>query len=78
MTHSSDNGDWSICMECKWWEVEPNASTDEETIGFFIDEHLQSYRLSITDIIGCNRFVQGAPARGSGSRRQPPDATWSQ
>lgn len=75
MTDSSANGNWGICMECKWWQVEPHANIDEETLGFCIDENLQPYRLSITGNGGCNRFVQGAPARGEGSSHQPPDAT---
>lgn len=74
MTHSSGNGGWGLCMECKWWQVEPNATVAKETVGFCIDENLQSFRLSITGNGGCNRFVQGAPARGSGSSRQPPEA----
>jgi hypothetical protein len=54
MAHSSGNGGWGLCMECKWWQVEPNATVAKETVGFCIDENLQSYRLSITGNGGCN------------------------
>lgn len=52
MMHSSDKGDWGLCTECKWWQVEPNATIAEETVGCCIDEDLQSYRLSITGMVG--------------------------
>ena len=74
MTHSSDKGDWGICMECQWWQVEPEAKIAHSTLGFCIDEDLQPYKLSIPGNGGCNRFAQGSPARGSGSSQQPPTA----
>lgn len=65
---------WGLCMECQWWQVEPEAKITPATLGFCIDEDLQSYRLSIPGLGGCSRFAQGAPARGRGSSRQPPTA----
>lgn len=74
--NSSDGEDnWGLCMECQWWQVEPEAKITHSTLGFCIDEDLQPYKLSIPGNGGCNRFAQGAPARGSGSSQQPPAAT---
>ncbi len=75
MKESSDKGNWGICMECQWWQVEPEAKITQSTLGFCIDEELQPYRLSIPGNGGCNKFAQGQPARGDGSSRQPPTAT---
>lgn len=74
MTHSSDKSDWGICMECQWWQVEPEVKITQATLGFCTDEELQPYRLSIPGNGGCGRFAPGSPARGSGSSRQPPAA----
>jgi len=55
-------------------QIEPKAEIAEETVGLCIDENLQPYRMSITGIGGCNRFMKGQPARAEGSSRQPPTA----
>lgn len=74
MVHASNKQNWGICMECQWWQVEPEADITEGTLGFCIDEQLQSYRLSIPGNGGCTRFAAGDPARGTGSSQQPPVA----
>ena len=65
---------WGLCMNCQWWQIEPKAAIAEETVGLCIEENLQPYRLSITGSGGCNQFMQGTPAHGAGSSRQPPTA----
>lgn len=75
MNQSNDMRDWGLCMDCRWWQVEPEADIVENTLGFCIDEALQPYHLSIPGNGGCSRFAQGAPARGAGSSQQPPTAT---
>lgn len=66
--------DWGLCRDCKWWQIEPDARVDLKTVGQCIDEELQSFQLSITGEGGCNRFMEGEPARAKGSGQQPPTA----
>lgn len=66
--------EWGLCKDCKWWQIEPKASVEELTLGLCIDEDLQEYRLRVSGNSGCNRFMEGAPARATGSSAAPPTA----
>ena len=72
---TSANQKWGLCMQCQWWQIEPEAKIMESTLGFCIDEKLQPYRLSITGNGGCSRYIKGQPARAEGSSQQPPSAS---
>lgn len=65
---------WGLCNSCKWWQIEPDAVVEDQTIGMCIDEQLQPYQIRITGNGGCNRFQQGVPARAEGSSEKPPAA----
>ena len=65
---------WGLCKDCKWWQIEPNDTVSDQTIGYCIDEELQPFRLSVSGNSGCNRFMPGTPARAKGSAAQPPTA----
>jgi hypothetical protein len=39
-----------------------------------IDEDLQPFRLRVSGDSGCNRFMDGEPARAKGSSTAPPKA----
>jgi len=65
---------WGLCNDCKWWQIEPGAAVKDTTTGLCIDEELQPYRLLVSGNSGCNRFMEGAPARAKGSSGQPPTA----
>lgn len=65
---------WGLCKSCKWWQIEPTANIADSTVGFCIDEKLQPFQLSASGNSGCNRQVQGEPARAKGSGAQPPTA----
>jgi hypothetical protein len=65
---------WGFCKECKWWQIEPDASTSNLTLGLCIDEALQSFALRVSGTSGCNRFMPGQPARAEGSGEAPPAA----
>jgi hypothetical protein len=65
---------WGLCRECKWWQIEPDASIANPTVGLCIEEVLQPYRLRITGNGGCNKFIEGTPARAAGSSGTPPTA----
>jgi hypothetical protein len=65
---------WGECKDCKWWQIEPQARVDDATMGLCIDEDLQSFRLLVSGNSGCNRFMEGEPARAKGSSAHPPVA----
>jgi hypothetical protein len=66
--------EWGLCNECKWWQIEPGASTASTTMGLCIDEKLQPVRLRVSGNSGCNRFMPGKPAHADGSGSAPPTA----
>ncbi len=65
---------WGLCIQCKWWQIDPDASLEKSTHGLCIDEDLQKYVLRVSGGSGCNRFVNGVPARAEGSGSTPPVA----
>lgn len=65
---------WGLCVECKWWQVEPDAALEQATHGLCIDEKLQAFLLRVSGGSGCNRFARGTPARAAGSGSCPPTA----
>jgi hypothetical protein len=66
--------DWGLCKDCKWWQIEPDATIGNLTLGLCIDEKLQPFLLRVSGISGCNRFMAGEPARAKGSSDAPPTA----
>ena len=48
--------EWGLCKDCKWWQIEPNASIANGTMGLCIDEDLIRFRLRVSGNSGCNRF----------------------
>jgi hypothetical protein len=65
---------WGLCKDCKWWQIEPDASAENRTLGLCIDEKLQTFLLRVSGDSGCNRFMEGKPAHAKGSSGQPPTA----
>lgn len=65
---------WGLCQDCKWWQIEPEATIEDDTTGLCIDEDLQPYKLLVSGASGCNRFSAGTPARAEGSASKPPTA----
>jgi hypothetical protein len=65
---------WGFCKDCKWWQVEPQASPNNLTLGLCIEEQLQKFRLRVSGVSGCNRFMAGKPAHAKGSGEAPPTA----
>jgi hypothetical protein len=66
---------WGLCVSCKWWQIEPGAQAEHLTAGYCIDEKLQPFQLRVTGNSGCNRYMEGTPAKGKGSSAKPPTAT---
>ena len=65
---------WGLCKDCKWWQIEPDATVENTTMGLCIDEDLQQYQLRVSGNSGCRRFMPGSPARAEGSSESPPVA----
>jgi hypothetical protein len=66
--------DWGFCKECQWWQIEPEASLANTTMGLCIEEQLQRFRLRVSGNSGCNRYTAGEPARAPASAAAPPTA----
>ena len=73
MTKDSSDG-WGLCISCKWWQIEPEAEATHLTAGYCIEEKLQPYQLRVTGNSGCNKYIEGKPAKGKGSSDKPPTA----
>jgi hypothetical protein len=65
---------WGLCKDCKWWQIEPEATIEDTTMGLCIDEQLQEYQLRVSGNSGCNVFMEGEPGRAKGSSATPPAA----
>jgi hypothetical protein len=65
---------WGLCKNCKWLQIEPGASPENLTLGLCIEEQLQPFLLRVSGNSGCNRFIEGKPAHGTGSSAAPPTA----
>jgi hypothetical protein len=67
-------GEWGLCKDCKWWQIEPKGTVTGLTLGLCIDEEIQPFSLRVSGNSGCNRFMPGKPARAQGSSEAPPKA----
>lgn len=67
-----DEQQWGLCKDCKWWQVEPDATVSDRTVGVCIEESLHEFRLRISGNAGCTMFTPGKPARAKGSSDKPP------
>lgn len=77
MSKNETNGNWGLCKDCKWWQIEPDGSIANNTMGLCIEEKLQPFRLRVSGNSGCNRFMAGKPAKAEGSSAAPPVAAAS-
>ena len=71
---STNENEWGLCKDCKWWQLEPGGALENLTLGLCIEEELQPFRLRVSGNSGCNRFMPGPPARAKGSAEAPPVA----
>jgi hypothetical protein len=68
---------WGLCKQCKWWQIEPNARTSNNTLGLCIEEKIWPFEMRVSGLSGCNRFMKGHVARAKGSSKAPPTAKQS-
>jgi hypothetical protein len=66
--------EWGMCKDCQWWQIDPEVSITNNTMGMCIEEELQPFRLRVSGNSGCNRYTVGEPARAAGSSAAPPIA----
>lgn len=66
---------WGYCKECKWWQIDPDATPGNTTMGLCIEEKLQPHNLRVSGNSGCNLYMEGEPARAAGSGDAPPTAS---
>ena len=74
MANTAQTEMWGLCKDCKWWQIEPDASIANATMGLCIEEKLQPVALRVSGNSGCNRFLPGKPAKAPGSSKAPPEA----
>jgi len=70
----SSSSSWGPCKSCKCWQIEPGATPKASTMGLCIEEKLQPFRLRVSGSSGCNRYMEGKPAKAKGSSSSPPTA----
>ena len=66
--------EWGKCKDCKWFQVEPDVSAGNNTMGLCIEDDLQRFRLRVSGNSGCNHFAPGEVAHAIGSSCAPPVA----
>jgi hypothetical protein len=68
------SSEWGKCKDCKWFQIEPDASPANNTMGLCIEEELLRFRLRVSGNSGCNSFMAGEVAHAKGSSCAPPVA----
>ena len=68
------SGAWGLCKNCKWLQIEPDATPENLTLGLCIEERLQPFDLRVSGNSGCNCFVEGQSSHAKGSSSAPPNA----
>jgi hypothetical protein len=41
------NQSWGFCKDCKWWQIERDASLNNLTMGLSVEEKLQPFLLRV-------------------------------
>ena len=72
--HGHDEGEWGLCKNCRWWQIEPEAAARNQTLGHCTEEHLLDSKLRVSGLSGCNHFMAGEPAHAAGAAAAPPRA----
>jgi hypothetical protein len=44
------------CGNCRWWQSDHRASSEEDHVGLCLHEELAHFQLQVSDDSGCNRF----------------------
>ena len=71
MPTNYENG-WGLCVDCRFWQIEPRAIATHQTAGLCRHEELSAFQLRVTGNSGCVKFQRGEVARAEGSSIKPP------
>ena len=44
--------DWGLCKDCQWWQIDPEATMTNTTMGVCIEAALQPFRLRVSGTSG--------------------------
>ncbi len=69
-----ENTEWGKCKDCKWFQIEPGATPENNTMGQCIEEKLQPFQLRVSGNSGCHVYKPGEAAHAKGSSEAPPTA----
>jgi hypothetical protein len=73
MTNNESNQrQWGLCVDCRFWQIEPKAIATHQTAGLCLVPRLREFHLRVTGNSGCCEFQRGATARAEGSSLKPP------
>jgi hypothetical protein len=64
--------EWGLCVDCRFWQIEPKAIATHQTAGLCLYPLLREFHLRVTGNSGCCEFQRGATARAEGSSLKPP------
>ena len=65
---------WGECKDCKWWQIEPEASVGNLTMGLCIDEKLQPLPFASLGEQRVQPFHARRTGQSKGSGEAPPRA----
>ncbi len=74
MLSQNVSAEWGLCVDCRFWQIEPKAIATHQTAGLCSQPELSRHRLRVTGNSGCQEFAKGATTRGEGSSIKPPPA----
>ena len=74
MTEQNMQKDWGLCVDCRFWQIEPKAIATHQTAGLCVQAALREFRLRVTGNSGCGEFQRGPTVRAEGSNLKPPPA----
>ncbi|MBX3443831.1 MAG: hypothetical protein KF774_15590 [Planctomyces sp.] len=63
---------WGMCVDCRWWQIEPQAIATHQTTGACREPDMSVVLLRVTGNSGCGKFASGAPSRSEGASGKPP------
>jgi hypothetical protein len=70
--HETNHKQWGLCVDCRFWQIEPKAIATHQTAGLCLVPKLREFHLRVTGNSGCCEFQSGQTARAEGSSLKPP------
>jgi hypothetical protein len=51
--------DWGLCMDCKWWQIEPEVKIEPRTLDSALTRTCSRISCACPGDSGCNHFMAG-------------------